>query len=55
MKASASRNPATSPQLPYKDRNTGAKHKVVTDEQGSENIYESGLSNILHAVISGVL
>lgn len=55
MKASASRNPATSLQLPYKDRNTGAKHKVMTDEQGSENICECGLSNTLHVVISGVL
>ena len=55
MKASASRNPATSLQLPYKDSNTGAKDEVLTDEQGSENIYESGLSNILHAVISGGL
>lgn len=55
MKASASHNPAASPQLPCKDRNTGAKHEVVTDEQGSENICESGLSDILHAVMSGVL
>lgn len=55
MKASASHNPATSSQLPYKDRNIGAKHKVVTDEQRSKNISESGLSNTLHKVISGVL
>lgn len=55
MKASASCNTATSSQLPYDDRNAGAKHKVVTDERGSENIHEFGVFNILHTVISGVL
>lgn len=55
MKASASHNPARSSQQPYKDRNIGAKHKVVRDEQGTKKIYESGLSNTLHKVISGVL
>lgn len=39
MKASASHNPATSLQLPCKDRNIGAKLKVVRDEQGSKNIW----------------
>lgn len=55
MKASGSHNPAGSSQLPCKDRNIGAKHKVVRDEQGSKNICESGLSNTLHKIISGVL
>lgn len=55
MKASASHNPATNSQLPYKDRNIGDKHKVVRDEQGSKNICESGLSNTFHKVISGML